>query len=297
MGLRRAGLKVVMDRLSDVRPRLVAISGGEPLLFPEILWLLRELSEHGLDTDVCTNGTAASPELVRTMAATVRRVSVSLDSFSREKSAILKRSPEASERALEAIDAFVAAGMQVSVSVVPTGITYEEIVATAQGLARRGVASISILPLMATRDTSYRLTPIAWKHLHDSLPRLIDVCRRYDVELKLKGFPLDEETMTRCGAGEHVVAISSTGHLWPCAFFGEDCDETDLMKVTIPEALASSSFERFRRDISRTACVDCEHASFCGKGCVGVSWVEQGVIAPDPRCVRKTLRSTDIGPK
>lgn len=293
--LRRAELRVVIDRLADVRPHSVAISGGEPLLFPDILWLLRELREHGLNPDVCTNGMAVTPELVRSMAEAVERVSVSLDSFSREKSATLKGSPEACDRALEAIDAFVAAGMQVNASIVPTGITYEEIVATTQGLAQRGVASISILPLMATRHTTYRLTPAAWRHLNDSLPSLIDVCQRYDVELKLKGFPLDEETMTRCGAGEHVVAISSRGHLWPCVFFGENSEETDLMKVTIPEALVSSSFEQFRRDIAQTACADCAYASLCEKGCVGVSWVERGVIAPDPRCARKTLRSTEAG--
>jgi len=220
-------------------------------------------------------------------------VSVSLDSFSREKCATLKGTPEACDRSLAAIDAFVAAGMQVNVSIVPTGITYADIVATAERLARRGVASISVLPLMATREITYSLTPAAWRHLNDSLPSLIDVCRRYDVELKLKGFPLDEKNMTRCGAGEHVVAITSTGHLWPCGFFGESSEETDLMKVTIPGALHSSSFERFRREITQTICPDCAHTSLCEKGCVGVSWVERGVIAPDPRCVRKTILATE----
>ncbi|MBU1738365.1 MAG: radical SAM protein [Proteobacteria bacterium] len=60
---------------------VISITGGEPLLRPDIFRILKLIKEAGIAANICTNGTLLNEECVRKLTATsLKSISVSLDS-------------------------------------------------------------------------------------------------------------------------------------------------------------------------------------------------------------------------
>lgn len=108
--------------------RKIRLTGGEPLIRRDILWLIRNLGQH-LDPDaadasgrlrelaITTNGTQLPRLATAIRAAGVRRVNISLDTRDPEKFRAITRGGRL-EATLEGIEAAVAAGLQVKINTV-----------------------------------------------------------------------------------------------------------------------------------------------------------------------------------
>ncbi len=71
-----------IDQLAQQRPMLI-LSGGEPLLRPDIFLLARHAVSRGLRVSLASNGTLISPQIADEIAASgISRVSISLDGAS-----------------------------------------------------------------------------------------------------------------------------------------------------------------------------------------------------------------------
>ncbi len=74
-----------IDEIAPLKPMLI-LSGGEPLLRPDIFILAEHASDKGLRTSLATNGTLLTPKVVERIAASgIKRVSISLDGASPKK--------------------------------------------------------------------------------------------------------------------------------------------------------------------------------------------------------------------
>jgi len=63
-----------------LKTMIVSITGGEPLLHPEIFQILGFIKKNGIAANMCTNGTLLNEERVRRLADTsLRSISISLD--------------------------------------------------------------------------------------------------------------------------------------------------------------------------------------------------------------------------
>ncbi len=70
----------VIDDLADYKVNALLLSGGEPLLHPQLPQLLERASERGLKVTISTNGTRITPELARLFKKLgVAYVGISLD--------------------------------------------------------------------------------------------------------------------------------------------------------------------------------------------------------------------------
>ena len=71
-----------VDEIAPLKPMLI-LSGGEPLLRPDIFILAKHASDKGLRTSLATNGTLLTPEFAAKIAASgIKRISISLDGAS-----------------------------------------------------------------------------------------------------------------------------------------------------------------------------------------------------------------------
>ena len=69
----------LIDEVASLKPLLI-LSGGEPLLRPDIFLLARYAVSKGLRVSLATNGTLLTPEVVDEIVSSgVSRVSISLD--------------------------------------------------------------------------------------------------------------------------------------------------------------------------------------------------------------------------
>jgi GTP 3',8-cyclase len=114
-----------LDRVSAAFIRLgtrkIRLTGGEPLVRRDVMWLFRSLGArlgHGLDElTVTTNGTRLAQHAEALGAAGVRRVNVSLDTLDAERFAEITRRGRI-QQTLDGIFAAKAAGLAVKINTV-----------------------------------------------------------------------------------------------------------------------------------------------------------------------------------
>jgi SynChlorMet cassette radical SAM/SPASM protein ScmF len=91
----------------------VKLTGGEPLLHPQIKEVLELLRRKGLDCLIETNGTLCTPEIAALIAAGNNPlVSVSLDGAETETHEWIRRTPGCFQAAMEGLKNLVAAGLR-----------------------------------------------------------------------------------------------------------------------------------------------------------------------------------------
>jgi MoaA/NifB/PqqE/SkfB family radical SAM enzyme len=96
-------VSIISEKLQRIGSMIVSVGGGEPLLHPEILDIVRILKKNHFPVMIC-NGWYVTPELARELfRAGLYEVSVSLDYAVSEKHDELRGTPGAFERALEAL--------------------------------------------------------------------------------------------------------------------------------------------------------------------------------------------------
>ncbi|MBI4288020.1 MAG: radical SAM protein [Chloroflexi bacterium] len=106
-----------VDEIAQLCPgAMLVLSGGEPLLRPDFLSIVRRAADRGLVTVVGTNGTLLTAELARRMAGYgVMGAGVSLDSATPRLHDRIRGMPGAWQLAASGIAAAQQAGLQVQV--------------------------------------------------------------------------------------------------------------------------------------------------------------------------------------
>jgi MoaA/NifB/PqqE/SkfB family radical SAM enzyme len=101
--LSAADVRVIEQKLRTIGPMIVSIGGGEPLLHPELLDIIRILKQNNFPVMIC-NGWYITPELARELfRAGLYEISVSLDFSSPEKHDGLRGVPGAFDQACNAL--------------------------------------------------------------------------------------------------------------------------------------------------------------------------------------------------
>lgn len=96
----------LIDQLVELGSPIFIVSGGEPLMRPDIYDIAAYGSQRGLRVAVSPNGTLVTPEAVRQLKeAGVRRISVSIDGSTAERHDAVRGQTGAFEAALEGLAA------------------------------------------------------------------------------------------------------------------------------------------------------------------------------------------------
>lgn len=81
-----AEINGIVRAAGRLKTMVISLTGGEPLLNPDIMAILGEIAAQGIAANICTNGTLLTPERVKELAATsLRSVSISLDGSTAEE--------------------------------------------------------------------------------------------------------------------------------------------------------------------------------------------------------------------
>jgi MoaA/NifB/PqqE/SkfB family radical SAM enzyme len=98
-----AQVETVSDKLATIGPQIVSIGGGEPLLHPDVVGIVRALARHHFPVMIC-NGWYVTPELARALwQAGIYEISISVDYADAEPHDRQRGVAGAHARALEAL--------------------------------------------------------------------------------------------------------------------------------------------------------------------------------------------------
>ena len=307
--------KRVVDLLAERDVPMIAFSGGEPLMAPTFLDIVRHANQYGMHLTVATNGTLCTADKVQAMAdAGLKYAEISLDSTDPQKHDAWRGAAGYWERAVAGIRHVVRTpGIKCGVAMTVTRWNLDEMEPVLEWCISEGVNTFyafnfiptgrarGIVDQDLTPDQRERMLAVLQKYLVDGRISIMSSSPQYGRACLELGDPADPVNtghygygggrMTRifaryvggCGAGRAYCAIQPNGDVTPCVFLPITVGS---LRTDPFETLWNHEVMELLRDRSdRTGhCRQCEYKFNCG-GCRARSWgYFRDLRRPDPGC-------------
>ncbi len=292
----------LFDALAERGRPILILTGGEPLMRPDIFEIARRGADMGFHMSMAPNGTLMDDEVVRRMIESgIQRIGISLDGASAETHDAFRQMPGAFAGAMKGIDAACRAGLPFQINTSVTAFNASEVAKVHELAKSLGASAHHIFMLVRVgrgRSLDAELPPaeqekmLHWLHdrAKEGLISVRATCAPHYFRILTqaeKHSPASSHSaITRgCTAGDRFVFISSTGHVQPCGYLEVDCG--DLRKQGFWEIWDNSpTLEDLRHwDRLKGKCGICEFRSVCG-GCRARAYAATGdVLAEEPACL------------
>ncbi len=262
------------------RPVLVSWLGGEPLLWPALTQLTRDLRQrHGFAISTTTNGTTLHREDVRQhLIEHYAELTISLDGPAPLHDALRGQSG-LFEQIQHAVKQIAGRGPRLRINTVLMRHTIAHFPALCREVARWGIDEITCNQLGGIERPEFypanRLLPeqvttvtTQWPALHAELAsqgvRLLGgegYLRRLAASARDEKLPVED-----CGPGRDFLFVTEDGIASPCSFTTADYG-IDLRTLTTPAQLADLPHEFAKRRLASrsAACQDCHSTQVCEK--------------------------------
>ena len=307
--------KGVVDLLARRDVAMIAFSGGEPLMAPTFLDVVRHAAGHGLHLTVATNGTLCTGDRVREMAdAGIRYVEISLDSVDPARHDAFRGAEGYWGRAVAGISNVARAeGVKCGVAMTVTRWNLDEMEPMLEWCIAEGVDTFyafNFIPTGRARnivdadlspDQRERMLAVLQKYLVDGRISIMSSAPQYGRACLELGDPTSPVNtghygygggrMTRvlaqyvggCGAGRCYCALQPNGVLTPCVFMPIPLGNvrTDSFDALWNRPVMELLRDRDARD---GHCRVCDFKYHCG-GCRARSWgYFRDLRRADPGC-------------
>jgi len=299
--------KRLIDQLAQVSEfRMMAYTGGEPLVRPDLFELLAYSQGLGFTNTMATNATLIDDEV----AERLRRyglviAAVSLDGFDAETHDYVRGQPGTFEATLEGIRALRRAGILLHINI--TAMEYnldqlEPLMALVEELGTGILLMYQLVPVGRGRGIEEAALDLG---ANERLIRFMVEAQRTTHAIMepvagpqywpfllqragIRGGPLlrlGETVFHGCSAGRGFVYVKPNGDVWPCPFIEISCGnvrETPFSSIWSASPILQDL--RQREELLQGRCGECEYRRLCG-GCRGRAWATSGdYLAEDPSC-------------
>ncbi len=285
---------------------VVILTGGEPLLRPDIYTLARFGTDQGLRMVLATNGTILDGKAVERISVSgIKRVSISIDGVDEESHDAFRRVPGAFARAMRGISALKDAGIEFQINTTITKTNLNQIAGILDLAVRLEAEAHHIFLLVPTgRGRELADQSISAQRYEETLHWFQEATLTCPIQVKATCAPhyfrilhqkkdrrLRESAsplhgLTRgCMGGSSFCFISHTGQAQPCGYLEIDCGQ--LQNEDFPEIWQNSKiFNDLRNlDLYRGKCGRCEFLKVCG-GCRARAYEATGdYLAQEPCCI------------
>jgi radical SAM protein with 4Fe4S-binding SPASM domain len=272
----------------------LAISGGEPLLRPDLFEIVEYAVQRGFSVGLGSNGTTlTNGNLERLRRLGLSRLQISLDGLS-EAHERLRGEKGLFGLAVENIRKSLSHGLRTNVCFTVNRLNVDQLEHFFSFAATLGINRLNIsryVPTGRKVDHQLDLEPGEWRQAITRLKRLTCL---YEGKLQIvthlsQQILIDPELervpgFSGCQAGRGQGCVTANGDVWPCVLLPIPLGNVRVR--TIKELWKSSPvIQRLNnRDKLKGACGNCGLRNLCG-GCRAVAFATGGdVLAPDPRC-------------
>ncbi|NNF98491.1 MAG: heme b synthase [Desulfobacteraceae bacterium] len=308
----------LLDQIAYVAKPIVILTGGEPLLRPDIFDIARYGTELGLRMVMAPNGTLITEILAHKMADSgIRRISISLDGADRESHDNFRGVDGAYDGALTGIKHAKSAGIEFQINTTITKSNLDQIPKLLELAENLGAVAHHIFLLVPTGRGKYIVDQeINAKEYEETLNWFYDQRKKTSLQLKATCAPhyyrilrqrakADGEKVTfqshgldavsrGCLAGTGFCFISHKGVVQPCGFLQLECG--DVTKTPFPEIWKASDIFKSLRNVNelKEKCGICEYRKVCG-GCRARAFEATGdYLREEPLCLYKPSAAGDI---
>ncbi len=298
----------LLDEIAGVGRPIVILTGGEPLLRPDIFAITEYGNRLGLRMVMAPNGTLITADIARRLAdAGIKRLSISLDGASAATHDEFRKVPGAFEGALRGIEHIKHAGIPFQINTTVTQINLDQIPKIQQLAVELGAVAHHIFLLVPTGRGKYIVDKaITAEEYERTLNWFYEQRGKTALELKATcaphyyrilrqrsakdGQPVSFQShgldaVTRgCLGGIGFCFVSHVGDVQPCGFLSTNCG--NVRQNSFAEIWRHSEVFTALRDYDRLEgkCGLCEFKRVCG-GCRARAFEATGdYLAEEPLC-------------
>jgi heme b synthase len=299
----------LLDEIQSFASPIIILTGGEPLLRPDILDIASYGTLKGFRMTMAVNGTLLSAERAAKLKdAGIQRISVSLDGTTADSHDAFRQMPGAFDGALRGVRNAREVDLDFQINTTITLQNLHELPAIQELAVSLGAVAHHIFLLVpmgrgkdleeqAISAEQYEKTLHWFYEQRDQVPlQLKATCaphyhrilrqraRKDGRQVDFKTFGLD--AMTRgCLGGVGFAYISHVGHVQPCGYLELNCG--NVRQKPFRDIWDASQIFRDLRDHRRYEgkCGDCEYVKVCG-GCRARAYEKTGnYLAEEPLCL------------
>lgn len=292
------------------------ITGGEPLLRPDIEKMVVAACDLGMEVRLQTNGFSLTERRAQALAeAGLTAIMISIDSPVKDLNDDI-RGKGAFKAGLNAVNIALANEWDVRVNAVlhqDTIKTFPDLIDMVGDMGVKRVSGFYFSPIgRGARFSRHWLGPEAYMEARQSLLKEVEVRRKRphirDMDIIIEpgylsfeeSLGIDSSGFTGCGAGcNHVVAnrnyllVRCDGYVFPCIFGMEAMMSVgNVNELTLEEIWSENQgwLQFDRRHLTDSGCRGCATWDLCGGGCAVYSQMILGDHAvQDPRCSPKHI--------
>lgn len=311
-----------IDILADAGVLILAFSGGEPTMRPDILKLIQRSTDQGMFTAIATNAIAfdSRRKVKEFQEAGLQFAQISLDGLNPETHDKFRGVPGAFKKTVQGIKNCVAEDLFVEMATTATRFNYKEIPAIIEFAEKLGVnwfmlynfvptgRGVDIIESDLTPDEREEILKVCWNKMKiggmdvlstaPQFARIAQEIETSEVQIVPTHFynprlPGQLKTLADfiggCGAGRFYISLEPNGDIFPCVFFPhEDAVKVgNLFKDDFEEVWRNSKLLWQIRDKDKLAenCGSCDFRYTCG-GCRARAYnYFRDILAPDPGCI------------
>jgi radical SAM protein with 4Fe4S-binding SPASM domain len=291
----------VIDQIAEVNPNaFLILTGGEPLLRPDIYQIIRYAADKKFMVVLGTNGTLINrANAIKIKEAGAHGVGISIDSMDAGKHDRFRGVQNAWDQSMEAFNVLNEVGIDFLIQMSVSEMNYKEIPDVVAFAEKIGAMAFNLYFLVCT-GRGQGNTDISNAAYEEALKMLYEQQMKYKGKLMINSkcapqykrvvYENDPDSVyTRtyaggCPAATHYSRISPEGNLTPCPFIAESVGnlKTDTFKNLWENAPLMVEL-RNRKNLEGK-CGTCEFSSMCS-GCRARAFAETGnYMATDPSC-------------
>jgi heme b synthase len=299
----------LIDEIAAVSTPVIILTGGEPLLRPDIFEIATYGTNKGLRMVMATNGTLVTLAVARKMMESgIKRVSISIDGKDAHSHDAFRQEKGAFEKAMAGIQALKDAAIEFQINTTITIANLEQIKDILELAKNIGAAAHHIFLLVPTgrgkelagqaiTAADYEET-LMWFH-QESLSceiqlkatcaphyfRIMHQNKSKGAEPKKKAGGHFQESTRGCLGAISFCFISHVGQVQPCGYLELDCG--NVKKKSFAAIWENSEVFRNLRDYSKYGgkCGRCEFIKVCG-GCRARAFEKTGdYLSEEPLCL------------
>ncbi len=304
----------VLDEIGTLSKPIVILTGGEPLLRPDIFQIAAYGNEKGFRMTMAVNGTLLTEELAaKMMDAGIQRISVSIDGATADSHDAFRQVQGAFHGALRGVAAARKVGLDFQINTTITRQNLHELGPIQERVVSLGAVAHHIfllVPMGRGKDLQeqgidaeqYEKTLNWFYEQKGKVPlQLKATCaphyyrilrqraREEGREVTFQTFGLD--ALSRgCLGGTGFAFISHVGQVQPCGYLELECG--NVRRQSFAEIWKNSSIFLKLRDHKsyEGKCGRCEYVRVCG-GCRARAFESTGnYLAPEPLCTYEPAR-------
>lgn len=316
-----SAFKIVREVSSLSPGAMLILTGGEPLLRPDIFDIASSAADSGLTVVVGTNGTLIDRETVeRLKASGVKGVGLSLDSSGPAYHDRFRGQEGSWEKTIHAMGLLKRHGLDFQIQFTVTRENRAELPGVVSIAADSGARALNVFFLVCT-GRGQEMTDLTPEEYEAALAYVLGVEREYADRLLVRArcaphilriaskidpeSPLLKGGTSGCIAGTGYLRISPEGGVTPCPYIPSDEGTPNVNDIDLETIWnGSPRFKALRTSGYGGRCGDCEYDELCG-GCRARALATTGDLMGEDRwCLYepgdkedKKARDKKVGPE